>query len=150
MKYGPIRSAIHVFFIKNNDELCLCNGFHEYALYKRYDSKLGDLIPTIIYEVLNVDLIIMEGGTDVIHVKSIVGRHNTVPFLCTKLASTTMALFRNQASPVDDDDDDDHDDDDDDDNDDDDDDEMMMMMMIFLKMPVSMIVKMKNLYNKNV
>ena len=48
-------------FIKNNDKLCLYNGFHEYAFDKRYDSKLGDLIPTIICEVPNVDLIIMEG-----------------------------------------------------------------------------------------
>ena len=122
-------------FIKNNDELCLYNGFHEYAFYKRYDSKLGDLIPTIICEVLNVDLIIMEGGTDVIYVKSVVERHNTVPIFCTKLASTTMALSRNQNSPVD----------------------ItavhmnmmlmvvvMMMMMMFLKMPISMIVMMKN------
>ena len=66
-------------FIKNNDEFCLYNGFHEYAFYKRYDSKLGDLIPTIICEVLNIDLIIMEGDTDVIHVKSVMERHNTVP-----------------------------------------------------------------------
>ena len=42
-------------FIKNSDELCLYDGFPDYALYQRYDSKLGDLMPTIICEVLNVD-----------------------------------------------------------------------------------------------
>ena len=122
----PINCACSVIycFIKNNDELCLYNGFDE---YKRYDSKLGDLIQTIICEVLNVDLIIMEGGTDVIHAKSVVERHNTVPIFLYRTGEHYDVIVPKSSQScwhygheyddngVDDDDDDNDDDDDDDD-----------------------------------
>ena len=110
----------------NNDESLLFEGLHQYVYNKHYDPDFGDLVPIIICEELDIDLIVIE-DSNVTHVKPGEPRPENTPVILHKIRKHYNGIIPKPMRDHDDDDnDDDYDDgdgDDDDGGDDDDDDD---------------------------
>ena len=68
----------------DNDESLLFEGLHQYVYNKHYDSDFGDLVPIIICEELDIDLIIIE-DSNVTHVKPDEHRPDNAPVILHKI-----------------------------------------------------------------